>query len=456
MQNPAEQPWIRRILILGAPLLAGNMSTYLMKLVDLAMLGRLGTTMLAAAGIATLAAGILHTFVWPVALGVQALSSRRYGWQQSHGDSDEGAARTGRVLSNGAVAGWMAVCLALALSLLLRPGLDLILDNEEIADLAWNYVKILRWSTIVLALGMAHRGFFAAINRTGIIMIGMVIGNVLNVLLNWVLIFGNLGFPAMGIRGAAWATFLAETILAATYIVYGLRSAPMHRYRLLRFRHVKASVVHDIIRVMIPPAVQNAAALAIFLGYQAIVERIGTDVLAVTGLVFALFRINKTLVGGFAQGASIIVGNELGAGRPDDAQRALRAQEAIAMVIGLAVAAFLVLTPTVVLRLFAIDAQLVPLGIAALRFFAGFFFVEVMGYSLEIVFNHNGWGRLVLVSEFTTNLVGILGATALAVFVFDWGIYGAWAGFALYQILHAGILATGFFSGRWKTVEVER
>jgi Na+-driven multidrug efflux pump len=84
-----------RILTLGAPLLAGNLATYLMKVVDLAMLGRLGTETLAAAGIATLTTGVLYTFVWPVSLGVQALGSRRYGRQQAAeapGDSAPGDA----------------------------------------------------------------------------------------------------------------------------------------------------------------------------------------------------------------------------------------------------------------------------------------------------------------------------------------------------------------------------
>lgn len=452
---------VKRILRLGAPLLAGNVSHYLMKLVDLAMLGRLGTTMLAAAGIGTPAAGILYTLAWPVALGVQALAGRRFGLEsviREKGEPEKtklAAERTGWVLSNGVVAGWLSVSVALLLSLVGKPALDAVIESREIASLAWDYVGLLRWSTILLTVGLAHRGFFGAVNRTGVIMVATIGSNGANIFFNWIFIFGHFGLPAMGIRGAALGTLCAEALMTAVYILYGLSSKPMKKYKLLRFRHVERRVVRDIIRIMIPPAVQNAAALAIFLSYQAIVERIGTEVLAVTSLVFALFRINKTAVGGFAQGASIIVGNELGAGRPDRAEKALRAQEIIAFYIGLVIVFLLIIFPESVLMLFALEPTLLPLGISALHFFAGFFFVEVMGYSLEIAFNHNGWGNLVLLSKFSTNVLFILGATVLAVFVFHWGVYGAWSGFAVYQVAHASILAVGFFSGRWKTVEVE-
>ena len=107
------------------------------------------------------------------------------------------------------------------------------------------------------------------------------------------------------------------------------------------------------------------------------------------------------------------------------------------------------------LSLFALEEGLVPLGVEALRFFAFFFFIEVMGYSFEIIFSHNGWGKLVLISEFSTNVVFILGLTWAAVWLFDLGIFGAWSGFAMYQVAHALILTSAFASGRWREVEVE-
>ncbi len=446
---------IRRIVLLGIPLLAGNLSTYLMKAVDLAMLGRLGTETLAAAGIATLATSVLYTLVWPVSLGVQAIASRRYGRQAASGHPEELMRETAWVISNGAIAGWISAAIALMLSTLLGPALRVLLEERYLADLALEYVRVLRWSTIIMSLGMAHRGFLSALNRTRIVMVATVLGNGLNVLLNYALIFGNFGMSALGIRGAALGTLLSEAVLTAVLLLYGQFAPKMRPYKLLRFAHVRLATIRDIFRVMFPPALQNAAALSIFLTYQTLIGRIGTGYLAVTTLLFTMFRINKTLVGGFAQGTSILVGNYLGARRPGEARSAILGQVVIATAVGITVAITLLALPKTILGLFALERSLLPIGVAALRFFTLFFLIEVLGYSFEIIFSHNGWGRLVLFSEFTTNVLFILGWSVVAVYLLDLGIYGAWSGFAAYQIAHALILTGGFFSGRWMRVEVD-
>jgi len=453
---------VLRIIILGTPLLAGNLATYLMKVVDLAMLGRLGTETLAAAGIATLTTGVLYTLVWPASLGVQALASRRYGRQlaarSAAPNSPEARIRrseTAWVLSNGAVAGWITATVALLLSTAAGPFLRLFLTDGNLVTLALDYVKVLRWSMVIISLGMAHRGFMSAVNKTGIVMAATILANGLNVLFNYTLIFGNFGFPVLGIGGAALGTLLAEAAMTALFVAYGQLAPSLRPYRLLRFAHIRRRTIADILRVMAPPAVQNTAALSIFLIYQTLIGRLGTEYLAVTGLLFSIFRINKTLVGGFAQGASILVGNSLGAGNRDYGRTVILAQECIALTIALAVVAVILGFPRGILALFSLETELVPLGLKALRFFALFFFIEVLGYSFEIIFSHNGWGKLVLFSEFTTNVVFILGLTVIAVWVLDLGIYGAWAGFASYQVAHAAILTAGFLSGRWKDVDVE-
>ncbi len=451
---------VKRIVLLGTPLLAGNLATYLMKVVDLAMLGRLGTTTLAAAGIATLATGVLYTFIWPVSLGVQALASRRYGRQTiagiREGDMESRRRETAWVLSNGAIAGWISAALALILSTVVGPVLRLLLADGNLASLAMEYVRVLRWSMIVMSLGMAHRGFFGAVNRTSIVMAATILGNGLNVLLNYAFIFGNFGAPALGIRGAALGTLLSEGALTLLFLLYGQLAPSMRPYRLLRFAHVRRKTIEDIIRVMVPPAVQNTAALSIFLIYQTLIGRLGTEYLAVTALLFSIFRINKTMVGGFAQGASILVGNSLGAGDRAHSRTVIAAQQLLAAIIGTIIVVVLLSVPEGVLSLFALEENLLPLGTTVLHFFVAFFFIEVLGYSFEIIFSHNGWGKLVLASEFSTNVVFILGATILSVWVFDFGIWGAWTAFALYQVAHAIILTIGFFSGRWMAVEVER
>jgi MATE family multidrug resistance protein len=189
--------------------------------------------------------------------------------------------------------------------------------------------------------------------------------------------------------------------------------------------------------------------------FEAMVSRIGTVYLAVTHIVLSFFRINKTIVGGFAQGTAILVGNALGAERHRDAVRVMKACELLGALIGGILLLAALLVPGLLVRIFSGEPEVIAAGIPALRFFAIFFFIEVLGYSFEIVFTENGWGAYVLFSEFLTNVLFILGLTFLLTRVFAFGIYAAWLSFAIYQVMHALILFMGYLNGKWLKVRLD-
>jgi MATE family multidrug resistance protein len=129
--------------------------------------------------------------------------------------------------------------------------------------------------------------------------------------------------------------------------------------------------------------------------------------------------------------------------------------EKIALVVGLAILVTILLFPAAIVSIFTNDAQTITTGIKALRFFAFFFFAEVMGFSLEIIFQNIGWAKYVLFSEATTNILFILTMTWVTTELLGLGIYAAWLSFGLYQLFHAIILIVGYFSGKWEKIEIE-
>ena len=442
----------KKIFALGIPLLAGNVSHYLYHLADTAMVGRLGNEPLAAIAVASLFTGILFVLVWPVSLGSQAIASRRFGRQE---EDPAGAEFTGRVLDNTMIVGLIAGFIAFAGAWAGRPLFRLLLDDSGIIENADIYVKMSRWGIPFVGISMAVRGFLAGTHRTKTIMISNISSNLLNIFFNYIFIFGKFGFPAMGIKGAALGTVLAE-IFAACYMASALlNKEELKKYRYLTFRSLKGSTMKDVAVIAYPVAIQNGVALAVILAYEAMVGRLGIVYLAVTHIVFSMFRINKTIAGGFAQGSSILVGNFLGRGEKKEAERVVLSCQIIAGIIGLLIFAAVMIFPETLIRLFTREPESLTLGVQAFRFFAVFFFIEILGYSFEIIFTNNGWGKFVLFSEFTTNMLFILGASFLLTRVFSFGIKAAWLSFALYQVFHAGILLTGYISGRWAKIEVD-
>jgi multidrug resistance protein, MATE family len=436
---------IPRILRIGTPLLAGNLSMYLYRLADSIMIGRLGVGPLAAIAVATVYTAVHEMFIWPTALGTQAIASRRFGRAEYR--RDEPAVR--EVLPQAVFAGILAGTAALILSL--AAGTVVPLFAAAQAEEATAYVRISRIAFPLMGVASGLRGYLAAVHRTRVVMAGIVISNVANVGLNAIFIFGLGPAPALGVRGAAIGTVAAHGVNAAILIAAVMATRPTGPVSLRPERRM----ITRILAIGAPTAIQNAFAMTVILAYQWILGSIGAVYQAVTHVLFSAFRLNKTLVGGYANGASILVGNALGRGDHEGAITIVRAQQLIAGGIGALVFSLALTIPGTVADVFALTGQARSILTTGLRFFALFFLVEVLAYSLEIIFTHNGSGRFVLVSEVTSNVTGIIGVSLLAVFVLHRGHQGAWVGFAVYQIVHAVILWSGFRSRRWLSVPVD-
>jgi multidrug resistance protein, MATE family len=471
----------RSIIRLGAPLLAGNLSMYLYRLADSIMVGRLGVEALAGIAYGTIYATVHEMLVWPVALGVQAVVTRRMGRRMGRaGDEGDGAGPvadrpgdegdgadpvadrpadtaidTGAMLPQGLYAGFFAGSTALLLASLAPLFLPLLTTGTATAT-ALSYVRISMWALPLMGLASGSRGFLAGIGFTRVVMVAIVLSNMVNVFFNWVFIFGMLGAPALGVRGAAAGTVIAHGVSLAVLVGYAVfsRSVRAEHYSAAS-RRPRGVTILRVVSIGLPSAIQNASAMLVMLLFQGIVGTLGAMQVAVTHVLFSTFRIKKTLVGGFANGASILVGNYLGAERPADARRVINAQMKLGAVIGGGLLVVVVSFAPALGRLFALDGAALDLATFGLRVLAPFYFIEIIGYSLEIIFSHNGWGRYVLVSEFITNMAGILGVSALLVLWSGAGVGGAWTGYAAYQVGHALILLGGLRSGGWQRTDVD-
>ncbi|MBN2051434.1 MAG: MATE family efflux transporter [Spirochaetales bacterium] len=447
----------RGILLLGTPLLFGQITHYLHQIADSAMLGHYGegSLELGAIGIAGLFTWILNTFLWPLSSGVQAITSRRFG-RQSVAKDDESAVHTGEALDNGLVTALYASMLALGVSFLARPVLKFLISDPRILELCLQYIAVMRFALLPTGVFFVLQGFFSAVNKTSYVMYSGILSNLVNIALNWVLIFGHLGFPALGIRGAALGTALSS-LVSMVYLCWILVFRGYNkRYRLFTFRHLSGILQKDIVRVALFPGIQNVVALAIFMIYQTIIEGYSTVYLAATHALFSFMRLNKTIIGGFARAAGILVGNALGRKDREEARRIGRAAALVGTTVAFVLVAVSLLARGLIARFFTNDPATQEAIGRAVLFFVGFYFIESVGFTFEMIFIANGYGRWVLFSESSTNLLFILGATLLSRYLFPDRIVLAWLSFGLYQIFHAFFMILGYFRGRWLDVEVER
>jgi multidrug resistance protein, MATE family len=219
------RPWTREIgptLKLAMPIMAGMVSHMLMGLVDTVMVGHIGVTPLAASSFVNL---LLHP---PITFGLGLLSAVAILTAQAYGARNPEQA--GEALRNGLLASVGFGLLVAILAHLLVPYLDRFGQEPAVVRESGDYLLICGWSVIPALVAHAAKQFSEAINHPWMPNFILLAGVALNVFLNWILIFGNLGAPALGLAGAGWATLMARVVVAIAMLVYLARNIELRRY----------------------------------------------------------------------------------------------------------------------------------------------------------------------------------------------------------------------------------
>ncbi|MDX2500334.1 MAG: MATE family efflux transporter [Deltaproteobacteria bacterium] len=450
---------IQEVMVLGAPLLAGLISEFFMYLSDSAMVGRLGTEYLAAMAIAVMVAEIMWIIIWPLAPATQTIASQKYGRATAIDQKDgheykKQLISTGNVFNNSLVIALGASIVAVLLAGLCKPFLSLVLDDPSLIPLIDSYVHIVKWAMPVAGVFYGLYGFLAAINLTIPIMIATIGLNVLNIGFNYILIFGKFGCPALGIEGAALGTVLAQIAGTIYLVAYVLVSRNLRQYKCFRIKGFNPEILKTLIKAGTPITGHLVVVFVIYLYYETLIANLGTVYLAATHIVFTVFILKRTIVGGFAEGGSILIGNNLGRQNRAEAVRYAFAAEGIGIVIGLFLFMLIIIFPEKIVSVFNNDTETIAVGTDALRFFAVFMLIDVIGYPFEVIFTHNGWSRFVFFAGIGTNLIFLLGLSLVFLNVLGLGIYAAWSAFAIQIVVYMAILTAGFFSKKWLDVEV--
>ncbi|WP_028972967.1 MATE family efflux transporter [Spirochaeta cellobiosiphila] len=445
----------KTILLMGIPLLFSRLSNYFHQVTDSMMMGHYqqGSDSLAALAMAGLFIWVFNTMLWPLGSGVQAVCTRREGNEKLKPQPD--LTLVGLVLDNGILLVSTIALIAMFLSLSAPFFMTILLKDDNIRTIALEYIRILRWTFLPLGLSAVMQRFLGAVHRPRYVMISSILSNVLNIVLNYFLIFGKGIFPQLGITGAALGTLISQCIALIFLLTVLKIDKYFAKYEVFHFKKMNFKMMQNIFRLAYPIALQNGTAFIVLMIFESFVGNVGSAYLAATHVVFSSFRINKTLVGGFGLAASIHVGNALGEKNTDQAIRYARTSKVFAYIVGMLVFIAFFFFPEVMARAFSSEGDTIAVIAKALHFFAPFYFIEILGFSYELIFVSNGWSKFVLLSEMFTNVVFIIGFSYLASIIVPGNIYYIWLGFGLYQLFHSFIIHGGYYSRKWLLARTE-
>lgn len=302
--------FLRRVAVIAIPVALQNLLTTTGSMVDTMMIASLGQTELGAIGLCAQFSSLMFSCYWGFIGGGMLFISQYWGAKDHDGINRS----YGLTLSC-----MMTVALVFCALATIFPGAVMRLYTDKVAlqKVGIEYLRIVGFNYPLMVLSMAMATLLRCTERVRIPLYGSIVSVVVNVCLNYVLIFGHLGLPAMGVRGAALATVIAQVFSICVIVL--LAKLNGHPY-LMAFRHHfkwQAKLVKNYFRKCFPIIMNE---LLIGVGNMVINIVLGRQPEEAIAAI-AVFRTLEGLIigffAGFSNAASILVGKEVGAGKPD-------------------------------------------------------------------------------------------------------------------------------------------
>jgi putative MATE family efflux protein len=426
---PLRSPYDGEILRLALPALGALAAEPLYILVDTAIVGHLGRTQLAALGAAATALGVLATFNF-LQYGTTAQVARATG---------AGEHAVARKL--GAQALWLSlgvgIVLAVTIALLAGPIAALVGVEGRTADQAETYLRIVAIGIPSFFLALGGQGYLRGISELRAPLVLIVLGNLVNVALELLFVYGF----GWGIEGSAWGTAIAQSCMGAGFVW-------------LIVRHVGRDDLAPVValaRRLVSVGkflfVRTASLIAAFLLAGAVVARFGDAELGAFQISFQLWIFLALVLDAIAIAGQIIVGRELGAGRPERAFAASVRMIGLAAAVGTVFAVALLALSEVLPRLFTGDEAVLAQCALLWPIFALMQPLNGAVFALDGILIGAGDGPYIagsMVVAFAA-CTGVLAVTVAA----DWGIRGVWAAIGVLIVVRLATMGARFARRRW-------
>jgi MATE family multidrug resistance protein len=424
---------VRPLLRIAGPVILAEVGWMTMGLVDTMMVGPLGPAAIAAVGLGSGVYAAIALFGMGLMLGLDPLVS------QAHGARRHGECETW--LHQGV---WLAVAMGppvMAAVFVAFLSLDLWGLHPEIRFLVEPYLRVIAAGSWPLLLFAAFRRYLQGMHIVRPIMFALLSANIVNAVVNWMLIYGKLGLPALGVEGAAWATTAARAYMAL-FLFFAIRRE--HRRRGDEHPRVSRALelarIGRLLRLGLPAATQLILEVGVFAVATALAGKLDPVSAGSHQIALNLAGLAFMVPLGLSSSGAVRVGHAYGAGDIRRAARAGWTALGAGSTIMLTIAAAFLLAPEPMLRAFTSDPRVIENGVVLLAIAAAFQLFDGGQAVATGILRGVGDTRTPMV----TNVIGhwVLGLPVAYVLCFDagWGVVGLWAGLSLGLIFVASVL----------------
>ncbi|MDO8670756.1 MAG: MATE family efflux transporter [Dehalococcoidia bacterium] len=437
----------RRVLSLAWPVVAEQTSYTFVGLVDTILVGHLGPAALAGVGLAVQTMWIPQVTFNGLAIGATAIIARRIG------EGDPGRAR--EALHQSIL---MAVLVGLIFAPMIwvfaEPLMVLFRAQPDVVDVGVLYLRAsalgLTPALIMVGANAAMRG--AGNTRTPMLI--MIVANLVNVILAYVLIYGFLGLPALGVVGSGIAASMAWTTGGVLAIILLVRGVGPLRYTYRRALSFSRQTTGRILQVGLPAGLELLQFQIAYTIFSVIFSALGTTVYAAHTVALRIENIAFMPGAALGMAATTLVGQALGAGRPDLAQKAAKLAQWYAVGLMIAIGFLMFLFRSELMAIFVSDRAVIEMGALAMSIYSLSMPFMGIGNCLSGGLRGAGDTRAVLtIMTGSVWLVRLPFAYALAYWL-GFGAVGAWSAAVLDITIRGSLLWWRFAAGHWKSIKV--
>ena len=300
----------KEIWSIALPIMLGNMAQTIINFTDTAFLGHLGVIALGASMLAGLFYFVFTTIATGFAIGIQIIIARRFG-EGNYG-------RIGIIFEHGSL--FVLILGSILFSILYFFSdqlLYLLIDSQNIYDASIEYIKYRRYGIIFVCFNFLYRALYIGISNTKVITYSTIIMAVVNILLDYCLIFGNFGFPEMGIGGAALASFCAEVSAFIFFTVYSYITLTKKDYDMFKIHKLESELMGRILRIATPTMIQKLFSFSVWFIFFILIEKMGETATGISSIVRSVYMILITPCFAFATTTNTVVSRIIGEGHSD-------------------------------------------------------------------------------------------------------------------------------------------
>lgn len=432
------------ISAIALPALVELVMSTLFGMVDMMMVGNLTAAGIAAIGLTNQPFMLLLSVFAAVNVGTTTLVAWKIGAQ----NPEEARAVTRQILVLNLVLG---VVMSVVGVLLARPIVIFMGANEDTLEFAARYFQIVAGGLVFQAIAMGVTASLRGAGETRIPMIYNVGSNLLNVFGNYVLIYGKLGLPQLGVAGAALSTSIARLIacLVGLYVIYYSGKSVITLTVRADYR-IDWGVIKKVFSIGLPAAAEQFVLQSGLMMFARTVSGLGTDTFAAHQIGLNISGLTWSPSMAFGVACTTLVGQSLGANDPEKAEEYANAVHNMAMVVACFMGFVFILFSHPLARLYTPDLEVTAMAGMILKILA----LAQPGQSTQLTIASALRGAGDTMYPLYASLFGIWGFRVVIAHVFvnilHWGLVGAWVALVLDQYARATIVYLRFRTGQWK------